>query len=140
LPLLTNTRTLRIEWSQCDPAGIIFYPRYFEIFDTSTTMLFEKALGMRKRDFIKHYGIAGYPMLDTRGRFVRPTTFGDPVEVMSSISFGRTSFEIEHRLTKDGELCAEGWEKRVWVVPDAADPAKFKAHPIPPEVLAKFEA
>ena len=28
------TRTVRIEWGDCDPAGIIFYPRYFEIFDT----------------------------------------------------------------------------------------------------------
>ena len=30
-----NVRTTRIEWCDCDPAGIIFYPRYFEIFDTS---------------------------------------------------------------------------------------------------------
>ena len=36
MPLLTNTRTTRIEWAQCDPAGIIYYPRYFEIFDTSS--------------------------------------------------------------------------------------------------------
>ena len=30
---LTITRNVRIEWGQCDPAGIVFYPRYFEIFD-----------------------------------------------------------------------------------------------------------
>ena len=42
-PMLTNTRTTRIEWGDCDPAGIIFYPRYFEIFDVSTTMLIERA-------------------------------------------------------------------------------------------------
>jgi len=139
LPFLTNTRTTRIEWAQCDPAGIIFYPRYFEIFDTSTTMLFEKALGMRKRDFIKHYDIAGYPMLDTRGRFLRPTTFGDTVEIASSVTFGRTSFDVEHKLTRDGELCAEGFEKRVWVVHDPDDPAKIKSSPIPREVIARFE-
>ena len=46
--MLTNIRNTRIEWYQCDPAGIIFYPRYFEIFDTSTTMLLERALGMTK--------------------------------------------------------------------------------------------
>ena len=44
----SNTRTVRIEWGDCDPAGIIFYPRYFEIFDASTAMLFERALGMTK--------------------------------------------------------------------------------------------
>ncbi len=35
--MFSNTRTLRIEWGDCDPAGIVFYPRYFAMFDTSTT-------------------------------------------------------------------------------------------------------
>ena len=34
--LFKNTRVVRIDWGDCDPAGIIFYPRYFEIFDDST--------------------------------------------------------------------------------------------------------
>ena len=37
----TNTRTVRIEWGDCDPAGIIFYPTYFKIFDNATAALFE---------------------------------------------------------------------------------------------------
>src|ERR1017187_5514616 len=41
---LRNTRKVRIEWGDCDPAGIVFYPRYFEIFDASTSALFERAL------------------------------------------------------------------------------------------------
>ena len=45
--MLTNSRIVRIEWQHCDPAGIVFYPRYFAMFDTSTTYLFEKALGDR---------------------------------------------------------------------------------------------
>ena len=32
----SNTRKVRIEWGDCDPAGIIFNPRYFEIFDAAT--------------------------------------------------------------------------------------------------------
>jgi 4-hydroxybenzoyl-CoA thioesterase len=31
-----NVRIVRIQWGDCDPAGIIFNPRYFEIFDAST--------------------------------------------------------------------------------------------------------
>jgi len=45
--MLTNIRKTRIEWGDCDPAGIIFYARYFEIFDVSTTVLIERALGMK---------------------------------------------------------------------------------------------
>ena len=36
--MLSNTRTLRIEWGDCDPAGIVFYLRYFAMFDISTTI------------------------------------------------------------------------------------------------------
>jgi 4-hydroxybenzoyl-CoA thioesterase len=136
----TNTRTVRIEWGDCDPAGIIFYPRYFEIFDTSTTVLFETALGMTKRRFLVAHAFAGYPVLTTRAQFIRPTTFGDTVQVSSTITFGTSSFGVEHELSRDGEICAKGQEKRVWVVRDPADPAKLKSHPIPQAVLEKFQA
>jgi len=139
MPLLTNTRTLRIEWADCDPAGIVFYPRYFEKFDTSTTMLFEKALGMTKFQFLKHYKFAGYPMVDTRARFLKPTRFGDPVEIATTISFGSSSFKVEHRLSKAGELAVEGFETRVWVTADPDDPARIRARPVPREVVEKFQ-
>jgi acyl-CoA thioesterase FadM len=28
--MLTVTRTVRIECGDCDPAGIVYFPRYFE--------------------------------------------------------------------------------------------------------------
>ena len=71
--MLTNRRDVRIVWGDCDPAGIVFYPRYFEMFDTSTTALFERALGMTKYQFVKAYESVGYPMVDTRARFLLPT-------------------------------------------------------------------
>ena len=39
-------RQLTIEWGQCDPAGIVFNARFFEMFDISTWLLFETALGV----------------------------------------------------------------------------------------------
>jgi 4-hydroxybenzoyl-CoA thioesterase len=136
---LTNTRTVRIEWGDCDPAGIIFYPRYFEIFDASTSALFERALGLTKLRLLKTFNFAGFPLARTRARFVRPTRFGDDVSVETKISFGRSSFEIEHRLSLDGETCVECSEKRVWVVRDSVT-GRLKSHPIPEAVLAKFHA
>ena len=135
---LSNTRTVRIEWGDCDPAGIIFYPRYFEIFDASTAALFERALGITKFQMFKTLEFAGWPLARTRARFLKPTRFGDDVTVETTVTFGRASFEIVHRLTLKGELCAECSEKRVWVVRDAD--GKLKSHPVPDEVRAKFAA
>lgn len=139
--MLTNRRDVRIVWGDCDPAGIVFYPRYFEMFDTSTTALFERALGMTKYQFVKAYESVGYPMVDTRARFLLPTRYGDDVVIETTITeIRRSSFDIRHRLMKDGELAVEGFETRVWVERDPADPDKIKAKPLPPEMVAKLSA
>jgi 4-hydroxybenzoyl-CoA thioesterase len=137
--MLTNIRKTRIEWGDCDPAGIIFYARYFEIFDVSTTMLIERALGMNKFEYLKAYGIVGHPLVQTRGRFLRPTRFGDEVAIETAVAAcGRSSFKLEHRLTLKGTLAAEGFETRVWVVRDPTDPARIRSQPIPAEVVARL--
>ncbi|MFN3656160.1 MAG: acyl-CoA thioesterase [Pseudolabrys sp.] len=133
----TKTRSVRIEWGDCDPAGIIFYPRYFEIFDASTAHLFEAALGMTKFEMFKKLEFAGWPLVRTQARFLKPTRFGDDVVVASTVTFGRASFDVTHRLTLNGELCAECNEKRVWTVRDTE--GRLMSHPLPAEVLAKFQ-
>jgi 4-hydroxybenzoyl-CoA thioesterase len=138
--MLSNTRNVRIEWSDCDPAGIIFYPRYFEIFDTSTTVLIERALGMNKIDYLKAYNFAGHPVVETRARFRQPTRFGDEVAVETTlVECGQSSFKLEHRIIKAGALAVEGFETRMWVGDQADDPTRIVAQPIPPVVLDRFK-
>jgi 4-hydroxybenzoyl-CoA thioesterase len=135
------TRNTRIEWGDCDPAGIVFYPRYFALFDSCTTGLFSQVLGMSKHKFLRNYAFAGYPMVDTRARFLKPTKFGDDVVIETKIAaFRRSSFDVQHRLTLDGELAVECFDTRVWVERQPDDPDKVRAKPIPQEVIAKFSA
>ena len=139
--MLSNTRTVCIEWGDCDPAGIVFFPRYFALFDHSTTLLIERALGMRKAQFCELHGFAGYPVVDTRARFLLPTRFGDDVVIETSLTaIRRSSFDLTHRLSKDGALAAEGFETRVWSVRDKTRPTGLRAQPIPSDVVAKLSA
>lgn len=139
--MLKNSRTLRVEWGDCDPAGIVFYPRYFAMFDHSTTTLISAATGLSKYDLLKKYDFTGYPMVDTRARFFIPSRFGDDILIVSEFTkLGRSSFEVTHKIMKDGALAVECNETRVWVGRDPQDPAKIKAKPIPDELAAKFGA
>ena len=105
--MLKNSRSFLIEWGDCDPAGIVFYPRYFAMFDHSTTMLISAASGLNKYDLLQKYKAHGYPMVDTRGTFAIPTRFGDSVTIESEFTkVGRSSFEIAHKLIKDGKVIA----------------------------------
>lgn len=140
--MLVNRLTVRIEWADCDPAGIVFYPRYFQMFDTATHHLFEAA-GWKKRDLIREFGIAGYPMVDTRAKFIAPSTFGDDIAIETRIAaFRNSSFDVEHKVFKpsaDGErLAIEAWGTRVWVGPHPDDPKRLKSRPIPPIVIARL--
>jgi 4-hydroxybenzoyl-CoA thioesterase len=132
-------RQLTIEWGHCDPAGIVFNPRFFEFFDTSTWLLFDAALGVKPEAVAATFGIVGIPLVDARAEFRKPAKFGDTIEIASHISaFRRSSFDVEHRISVGGELAIEGVETRVWAAKDPADPAKIKSAPIPADVIAKF--
>ena len=140
--MFTNTRQRTIEWGDCDPAGIVFNPRYFEWFDAATAALFARALGMTKAVMVKRYGIVGIPLVDTRATFRVPCAYGDEVRIESAVAeFRRSSFDVRHRLLRaDDTLAVEGFETRVWVGRDPDRPGGIKAQPIPEEITARFAA
>ncbi|TMA93712.1 MAG: acyl-CoA thioesterase [Deltaproteobacteria bacterium] len=136
--MLVNRRTLRIEWGQCDPAGIVFYPQYFLIFDSSTGWLFERT-GLSPSAMRKKYSIVGMPIVEVGARFVVPCRFDDEVIVESEVSeWGRSSFTVQHRILKKGELALDGFEKRVWAVPHPERTGGIRAQPIPAEIIASL--
>ena len=137
--MFTNRRTVRIEWGDCDPAEIVFYPRYFAFFDASTQYLFE-AVGIKKYEMRKRFGVVGYPMLETNAKFMIPARFGEDIDIESTISnFGRSSFTVTHRVLKGEAVAIEVTEKRAMVHVDPAT-GKLKSCPIPEEIINAFKA
>jgi 4-hydroxybenzoyl-CoA thioesterase len=135
------TRDVEIEWGQCDPAGIVYNPQFFSMFDWSAAVLFQKALGMGKREMLTAFDCAGFPLVQTSARFLVPCRYGEIVQITSTVlALRRSSFDLGHRLTKDGELCVECTQTRVWVGRSETDPSKYESRPIPPEVVARLTA
>jgi 4-hydroxybenzoyl-CoA thioesterase len=133
--MLTATREVEIEFGDCDPAGIVFYPNYFRFFDAATAGLLRQALGSRKREWTERYGIIGIPMVDTGAKFLRPSRFGDVVRIETTVTIiGRTSFTVQHRLTNAGELAIEAHEVRVWAGRDPDAGERLRPRTIPDEV------
>ena len=96
--MFVHRRDVQIQWGDCDPANIVYYPRYFEMFDDSTSIMFEAA-GFSKQDIVRKYGLVGIPMVDTRAKFHIASTHGDWITIESRIeSFKRSSFEVTHKV------------------------------------------
>jgi 4-hydroxybenzoyl-CoA thioesterase len=132
-----SRRTVKIEWGDCDPADIVFYPNYFRWFDASTAHHF-KAAGLPKTELIKRYGVVGFPMVDTSAKFHIPNRHGDEVMIETAITcFGTASFNIEHRLLRGENLSVEGFEKRV-LVKKTEDGGGITSCPVPEDVKSLF--
>ena len=135
---LVNRKDVFIEWGDCDPAGIVYYPRYFVFFDNATVALFAAA-GLPKHEMVKTFDIVGIPMVDTGARFMIPSRWGETIQIESHISeWKRSSFDVKHRVFKEDQLAIEAWETRVWVGRHPEDPEKIKGRTIPDEVKARF--
>lgn len=137
---LISRKTIQIEWGDCDPAQIVFYPRYLAYFDACTTALFKKA-GLSKRQMLKAHQIVGIPLVDLRASFKAPSRFSDTVIVESEITeWRRSSFSVHHRLSNKGVLAVECFEVRVWAAVSEADPERIESKPVPREVIEMFSA
>jgi 4-hydroxybenzoyl-CoA thioesterase len=137
--VLKNTRKVRIEWGDCDPAGIVYFPRYFVFFDNCTAGMFE-VIGLPKPQMLKKFDVVGFPLVDVQARFMIPSSFGEDIVIESTIAeWGRSSFKVQHRALKDdGRLAIEATETRVFVAADATRPGGIRSCPIPPELVERF--
>ncbi|WP_265519275.1 acyl-CoA thioesterase [Nitratireductor luteus] len=133
---------MMVEWGDCDPAGIVYYPRYFEFFDANTNSLLADALGMQKPDILRRFKVAGWPMVDCQAKFATPISFGQQVTIATDVvRIGRSSITLSHRVTsRSGALAVEGNDTRVWIGRDENDPSKIHSIPIPCEVTQRLGA
>ena len=100
-------------WGDCDPAGIVFNPRYFAFFDDATSQLIEAA-GWSLARAAAAFGIIGWPLVATRASFSVPCAHDDRVTIASGFAdIRRSSFDVRHVLERDGRSCVEAFETRV---------------------------
>ena len=112
---MTYQRTIPIEFNHCDPAGIVFYPRYFEMTNSVIENFFADVVG---RSFASMHSGAqnGVPTVSIVAEFVAPSRLGDKVLFALQIAkLGRSSVTvtIEGRMTE--ELRMRATLTLVWI-------------------------
>ena len=73
---------MKIMFSDCDPAQLVFYPKYFQWFDVATQRMFNE-LGMEWSKFWPDRGISGLPLVDASATFKGPARMDDEIEIVS---------------------------------------------------------
>jgi 4-hydroxybenzoyl-CoA thioesterase len=136
--MATHTTSVRVRWSDADPAGIAFYPRFFEWYDLGTETLFE-AIGLPWPQLFPHYGIVGVPIVESGSTFVAPVRYGDTVTIRSTVAWVKDkTFRMEHEISVSGTVCARGFEIRAWVLRPSEPGQRLGAGPIPQDVARRM--
>jgi 4-hydroxybenzoyl-CoA thioesterase len=136
--MVAHALAVKVRWSEADPAGIVFYPRFFEWFDLGTEALFE-VLGMPWRELFPAQGIVGVPIVETGARFASPVRYGDLVRIETTVSrVHDKTFRVEHEISVGDRRCATGFEVRAWVTRPESPGGALAAKPIPADVAARL--
>jgi len=71
--------TLRVRWSDCDPAGIVFYPNYYAYFE-SAMMEFLQSRGASWMSLMRSQGVH-FPRVESHCTYMAPASYEDTVRV-----------------------------------------------------------
>ena len=124
----------RVRFQHCDPAGIVFYPRYFEMLNATVEEWFGERLGL---PFAEMHGPTqgGVPTASFRADFRAPSRLGDLLDWrLAPRRLGRTSCELALTASCGGEIRAEFVQTLVWI-----DMASGRPRPWPAALHANIQ-
>ena len=126
----------RVDWGDCDAAGIVFYPNYFRWMDSVFHQLTE-SVGFDQRRLQEEFSLLGTPLADAGCSFKAPARYGDDLEVAVAVTrVGESSLSLLYRFACGERAVAEGREARVFVQASVSGLAKA---PIPAPLRQKLE-
>ena len=128
-----------VRFGECDPAGVLYYPVYFDWVHQSMEIWFEEALGV---PYAKALSTHGFPSKSATFQYHSPCRVGERIKIFFALSTLRNrSFEIDLKLFgEDDVLRAHGQVVCVCIGVTVGEFA-FKPTPIPQswhEKMAKY--
>jgi 4-hydroxybenzoyl-CoA thioesterase len=123
-----------VRFQHCDPAGIVFYPRAFEMINATVEDWFA-ALGM---PFSRMHGPErhGVPTAEIAVTFARPMRLGETLDLaLRLVRLGRSSAGLTVAATCNGQARFSARSTLVWVNMDTGRPT-----PWPGDLRARMAA
>ncbi|WP_087743242.1 MULTISPECIES: acyl-CoA thioesterase [unclassified Acidovorax] len=130
----------RVEFGDCDPVGIVWFPNYFRWLDAASRHFFISCGVPPWRTTLAERGIVGTPLVSSNANFSSPVSYDDVLLIETEVrEWGKKSFVQHHRvlrLSNSGEapqLVMQADETRVFA---GYQEGRLRAIPIPEDYLA----
>lgn len=133
--------TVRVEFGDCDPARIVWFPNFFRWIDAASRHFFIEC-GVRPwHETEKSTGLLGTPLVDTQATFVRTASYGDVLHIHVSVKEWRNkSFVQSYRVMRGEEEIMRCEEVRIFAAAKEVGGEEgrgIRALPIPEDIRAK---
>lgn len=126
-----------LQWSECDPAGIIFFPHYARWMVEGVNLMF-LALGIDPNGVTESGAQRGLPSTGFKTQFHAPALLHDQIiHEIAVTRIGRKSLSFTHRFIRDQKVLADAEEVRVWA---ESDPGGLRTVEIPGDIRALLES
>jgi 4-hydroxybenzoyl-CoA thioesterase len=133
----THTYRVNVQFGDCDPAGIVFFPNFSRWMDEASLAFFMSCGVPPWRELVKTRGIIGTPLLEIHTRFLRPATYGETIEVHTSVeAWMHKTFRHRHVVRRGDTVLCEGTEVRAFCIRDPENADRIKAIPVPADIQA----
>ena len=132
---LVYEQPVRIRWSHCDAAGIVYHPQYFVILNGLMEDFFRECTELSYEDSVKQR--FGFPIVGIRSDFCVPSRHGE--ECVGKVwieSIGRTSVRFALTIECKGEVRVQATETAVCVRSEGKELEKVE---IPENLRCAFE-
>jgi 4-hydroxybenzoyl-CoA thioesterase len=125
-----------VRFSHCDPAGIVFYPRFFDLFSSALEDWFQTGIDSPfGGDFMVKRNLR-VPSLSITAEFLRPCRLGESLDIDLWVArLGRSSFE----LALAGSVAGDPRLRATWTM-CVIDFATFRSTPIPQDLRQRMRA
>lgn len=92
-----------VRFAHCDPAGIVFYPRFFEIAHEAKEEWFRDVIGVPFQQFVGTHG-RGLPIVRLEADFFAASRHGDELDIAITVAhLGRSSLHLHYAIVCAGE-------------------------------------
>jgi len=93
-----------VRFAHCDPAGIVYFPRFFDMAHSVKEDWITQALGVPMAVMIRERRV-GTPTVHIDCDFAKPLRHGDTLRFELRVArMGRSSLDLDYTGLKDGEL------------------------------------
>ena len=131
----TTVYEVKVAFGDCDPAGIVFFPNFLKWMDAASLHFFKQCGVPRWADLEKQTGIIGDPLLEIQTRFVSPATYGETLQVHTSVIEWRGKvFTQKHVVMRGDTLICEGTEKRAFCIRVPGETYRIKSVAVPEDI------